>query len=121
MDWSLAISISALVIGPVTGLIVAIIANNRTKQDVRLTASFTDRNTDIAERDSETKYFTAIIDGFVEQNRVQNQALSNLEKKVEKLEARINNKEAKEALMMNYIETLKLLIPTPPGAPPSPF
>jgi uncharacterized membrane-anchored protein YhcB (DUF1043 family) len=121
MNWSLIISIAALVIGPAAGLLVAVIANNRTKKDNQLTATFQNRRVDVDERNSETSYFTAIIDGFVEQNRVQNVALSKLEHKVESLEARVNNQEAREALMRNYIETLKKLIPNPPGAPPSPF
>jgi uncharacterized membrane-anchored protein YhcB (DUF1043 family) len=121
MNWSLIISIAALVVGPTAGLLVAIIANNRTKRDNALTANVQNRTVDVEERNSETNYFTAIIDGFVEQNRIQNLALSKLEHKVESLESRINNQEAREALMRNYIETLKKMVPTPPGAPPTPF
>lgn len=121
MDFSLVLAIAALVIGPLSGIIIALVANHRAKKDTASSFNIQERTVSVAAKDADTHYFQAIIDGFVDQIRLSNERAEKLEAQINGLESRINAKEAREALMLNHITTLENLIPIPPGAPPRKF
>jgi uncharacterized membrane protein len=121
MNWTLFISIAALIIGPATGLVVALVANHRSKKDTEANINIADRTVDVAAKEADTRAFSAVMEAFEVQLRVTTDRANKLEEKVADLETRLNERDLRAALMLNHISTLERLVPVPPGVPPRTF
>jgi cell shape-determining protein MreC len=121
MNWPLTLSIAAIIVGPLTGLLVALIANHRSKKvdDSKLVIDRSNSNNELIQ---------TLMEGFTEQIKTVTQANKDLSKKVDtletknaELERRLNERDVVKAAMLQHILELEALVPNPPGPPARKF
>jgi hypothetical protein len=121
MDWSLVLSIGAIIVGPLSGVLVAVIANHRSKKTE-------DAQVDVQKDANSNQLVSVLIEGFTEQVRLVNASneglrlqVKALEDKNNQLEKRLDERDALKIIMLAHIGELEKMIPTPPGPPKRPF
>jgi chromosome segregation ATPase len=134
MDVGLILGLIGGVGGPISGIIVAIIANHRNKKTAQADSQIADKGVRVTERDSHTREIAMIIDGFTEslasvreelkdtRSRYDGLTLrySELAAKHEILAKKVETSEAQRAEMIAHIVELEAIVPNPPGPPTRP-
>lgn len=118
--------------GPASGLAIAWISNRRSKRQVVLETTNAARNVRVSEKDAHTREIAMILDGYTKVNVAQVAAIARAEasasgcnEKYEALERRFDESERRTSerlnVLIDHIEVLEKMVPTPPGPPARPM
>ena len=113
MDWSLILSVAALIVGPLSGVVVAALGARASRGNTAETVA-------PAEHDATTREFTELRASYAEALRQSNELYDRLEKRFEVLDEKFNKQAEKQERMVQHIVALERLVPNPPGPPARP-
>lgn len=132
-QWIAFITVMA---APISGIIVAFIANRRSKAPEQVTQPMTRadgsaRGDTVSEHQAHVAEISVIIDGFTASHRALTEDFERVRRessecrdRTDALEARFRASERariiERQMMVDHIEILEALIPVPPGAPARP-
>lgn len=114
MDWPLFLSVSALVIGPLSGVGVAMVGARASRKNTSETVA-------PAEHDANTREFTELRAAYAEALRQSNEQYDRLESRFNDLETKFAAQRSTQEQMVQHIVALERLIPNPPGPPARPY
>lgn len=117
--------------GPVSGFLIAVIANRRSKQQLDKEQSVAVATVTVSEKDAHTREIAVILDGYTKVNQALNSSLERVTKsseecseKYDALEKRFDEAERVNAVrryeLIDHIRRLEELVPSPPGPPERP-
>jgi len=114
MDSQTWIQIGTVCLVPLTGVVVAIIADRRSKNTTTQTVA-------VSEQEADTHQFAALTEGFVEQLRILKEDVAEQRGLVKSLTERVETLESQKLEMLAHILALEVLVPNPPGPPKRPW
>lgn len=125
------LTLIAAVGGPLSGVLIAVISNRRSRQQINHENDVAKATVRVDEKDAHTREIAMILDGYTAVNTALNKSLERTEtglhdcsEKFEELEARFEEYErrsqAERLEMIEHIKRLEQLIPYPPGPPERP-
>lgn len=117
----------SLVLGPISGIVVAIIVDNRSKKKAQADATVAERTVGVQEDEAYNHRIAVMIEGFTQAqartDKELNRAIEKIEKQegeIEALHARIDESDKHKEELVRHIVALEKQVPNPPGPIPRP-
>lgn len=117
--------------GPMSGILIAAIANHRSKKQWAKENQVAITQANVSEKDAHTREIAMILDGYTKVNQALNTSLERAldtsqecSDKYDALEARFDEERElnkhRQREMIDHIMRLEALVPSPPGPPDRP-
>lgn len=138
MNTAQILTLIAAIGGPISGILIAILSNSRSKKQVGEEQTVARAAVRVDEKDAHTREIAVILDGYTAVNTALNKSLERaetgltdcsekydaLERRFEESEQRARERERYEAALrldlIEHIQALEALVPSPPGPPERP-
>lgn len=138
MNTAQILTLVAAIGGPLSGILIAVISNSRSKRQVEVEQHTTRAAVRVDEKDAHTREIAVILDGYTAVNTALNKSLERaetglidcsgkydaLEKRFEEAERHNEERERYNAALrldlIQHIQALEALVPSPPGPPDRP-
>ena len=138
MTWQQILTLVVAVGTPLSGIVVALVANTRSRRHVTREQVLATAGVKIDEKDAHTREIAVILDGYTAVNQAQLRALERAEASADNCNKRYDTLETKYDLLVQRFEVaeeqneervrvlvqhvvaLEAMVPTPPGPPERP-